>query len=129
MWTTDFIPWRLFNDSEYWKYLWNKKRVTYYRKLMQNLSLSQCMNNQSQAHVFAFWIKAFSNLISKTVVYKIAWYHKVYQINQPRDTNLLFLQGHLESNARLCFSNFRRLTWQGNFSEKYIFLTFRLIRL
>ena len=49
--------------------------------------------------------------MSKTVVYKIAWYHEVYQIitHQTRDANLLFLQGHLESNARLCFSN---LEWK-----------------
>ena len=77
---------------------------------MQNLWLTQCMKNQSQAHVFVFWIKAFSDLMSKTVVYKIAWYHEVYQIitHQTRDANLLFLQGHLESNARLCFSNLEK---------------------
>ena len=78
---------------------------------MQNLSLSQCMKNQSQAHVFVFWIKAFSDLIIKTVVSKIAWYQEVYQIitHQPRYTNLHFLQDHLESNIRLCFWN---LEWK-----------------
>ena len=72
---------------------------------MQNLPIPQYMKNQSQAHMFVFRINLFSDLISKTVVYEIARFLNVFQIitHQPRDTNLLFLQDHLESNASLCF--------------------------
>ena len=74
-------------------------------------SVTFAMHEESVKSACVFWIKAFSDLISKTVVFKIAWCHEIYQIitHQPRDANLLFLQGHLESNARLCFSN---LEWK-----------------
>ena len=74
-------------------------------------SVTFAMHEESVKSACVFWIKAFSDLISKTVVFKIVWCHEIYQIitHQPRDANLLFLQGHLESNARLCFSN---LEWK-----------------
>ena len=51
--------------------------------------------------MFVFRIKLFSDVISKTFVYKIAWYHEVFQIiaHQPSGTNLLFLQSYLRSIA------------------------------
>ena len=78
-------------------------------QVIQNLSILQCMWNQSEEQIFVFRIKLFSYLISKTFVYKITWYHEVFQIitHQGRGTNLVFLQGYLESTAckriSLCF--------------------------
>ena len=78
-------------------------------QVIQNLSILQCMWNQSEEQIFVFRIKLFSYLISKTFVYKITWYHEVFQIitHQGRGTNLIFLQGYLESTAckriSLCF--------------------------
>ena len=47
-----------------------------------------------QMHIIVFQMRLFSELISKTFVYKIAWYHEVFQIitHQPHGTNLLFLK-------------------------------------
>ena len=55
--------------------------------------------------------------ISKTFDGKIAWYHEVFQIItlHPRDKNLLYLQGYLESTVSKCL-----LLWFdfGDFSGK-----------
>ena len=84
----------------------------YFKRLEQNLSIPQCMWNQSQAHMFVFQIKLiklFSKLLSKTFAYKIERYREVLQIiiPQPRGTNLFFLQVYLESTVKkrkcLCF--------------------------
>ena len=58
--------------------------------------------------MFVFRIKLFSDLIIKAISNtfdgKIAWYYEVFQIItlQPRDKNLLFLQGYLKSTVSKC---------------------------
>ena len=115
-------------------------------------SILQCMWTRWHTHFFVFEIKLFSDLISKAFVYKTTWHHQVFQIitHQPRDTNLLFLQGHLKSAKStctcLCFGDLqrdrerqrererasererRRPTWQGKFSEKYHFFAVCLLK-
>ena len=90
----------------------NDRDDLYFKRLEQNLSILQCMWNQSQAHMFVFQIKLiklFSKLLSKTFAYKIERYGEVLQIiiPQPRGTNLFFLQVYLESTVKkrkcLCF--------------------------
>ena len=60
--------------------------------VVQNLSIPQYMWNQSQAHMFAFRVKLFSDFISKAFFYEIVRYHKIFQIitYQPRDIRLSF---------------------------------------
>ena len=74
-----------------------------------NLPNAQCMLNQLQTPMFAFQMKLFSDLTSKTFLYKIARYHQLFQCitHQSRNTNLFFLQVYLETSAskhtRICF--------------------------
>ena len=44
-----------------------------------NLPNAQCMLNQLQTPMFAFQMKLFSDLTSKTFLYKIARYHQLFQ--------------------------------------------------
>ena len=90
----------------------------------------------ASACLFSKWI---SQLISKTFVYEFAWYHKVFQIvtHQPRGTNVLFLKviwNQLQGSANACTlalvpereterERKRRLTWRGEFFQKYIFFS------
>lgn len=97
--------------------------------VMQNLSIPQYMWNQSQAHMFAFRVKLFSDFISKAFVYEIVRYHKIFQIitHQPRDIRLSFstrLSGIRERGRER-----RRETRQENFFEKYAFYTFSQLKL
>ena len=57
--------------------------------------------------------KLFSDVLSKTFVYKSVWYQEVFQIisTQPSGKNLLFLQGYLESptNKSTCLKVFWKM--------------------
>ena len=97
--------------------------------VMQNLSIPQYMWNQSQAHMFAFRVKLFSDFISNAFVYEIVRYHKIFQIttHQPRDIRLSFstrLSGIRERGRE----RGRRETRQEIFFEKYAFYTFSQLK-
>ena len=69
-----------------------------------------------QAHRFVFWIKPFSDVVNKTFVYKVTWYHEVFQIitHQPRVTNFkLFQQGYLKwTKSKRMYLSFGFIDWE-----------------